>query len=226
MRVLFDHQIFCWQLYGGVSRYCVELARHLARLDDTEARVVAPLFINRHLCELDASAVDGRFVGATPTGISWFVYSANRLLAPRRMDRFGPDIVHETFYSTKSVVGHHDHKTVLTVHDMIHERFPDAVPDSQKAIAVKARAIKRAHHIICVSQQTRQDLLDIYDVGINNSSRRVKHVALEANDVRMSFFDSRKNMNDVIPDVLLLEGDRLKKQIKPGITYQTRAKKS
>jgi hypothetical protein len=69
-------------------------------------------------------------------------------------------------------------------------------------------------------------LLDIYNVGINNASRRVKHVALEANDVRMSFFDSRKNMNDVIPDVLLLEGDRLKKQIKPGITYQTRVKKS
>lgn len=180
MRVLFDHQIFCWQLYGGVSRYCVELARHLARLDDTEPLILAPLFINRHLCELDASAVAGRFVGITPTGISWFVYIANRLLAPGRMGRFEPDIVHETYYATKPVLGHHHHKIVLTVHDMIHERFPDAVPNSRQTAAVKARAIKRADHVLCDSEQTRQDLLDIYDV--DPASATVVHLGVHSDD--------------------------------------------
>jgi hypothetical protein len=68
-------------------------------------------------------------------------------------------------------------------------------------------------------------LLDIYNVGINNDSRRIKQVALEANNIRMSFFDERKQMNDVIPDVLLLEGKYRKRQIKPGIAYGTTTKK-
>lgn len=178
MRVLFDHQVFCWQLYGGVSRYYVELVRHLARMDETEPLILAPLFINQHLRELEATAVAGRYVGLTPTGISWFTYLANRMLAPRRMGRLDPDIVHETYYAKKPVVGRHHCKTVLTVYDMILERFPDGIPHSSQATATKARAVERADHIICISEQTRQDLLDICNV--DPASVTVVHLGIDA----------------------------------------------
>ena len=29
MRILFDHQVFSWQTYGGISRYFVEQMREL-----------------------------------------------------------------------------------------------------------------------------------------------------------------------------------------------------
>jgi len=39
-----------------------------------------------------------------------------------------------------------------------------------------------------------------------------------ANNIRMAFFDDRKDMSDAIPDVLLIKSDYKKRQIKPGIT--------
>lgn len=61
-------------------------------------------------------------------------------------------------------------------------------------------------------------LLDIYNVGINNKKMRVKRVAIMANNIRMAFFDDKKDMSDAIPDVLLIKSDYKKRQIKPGIT--------
>ena len=34
MKIAFDHQIFGWQRYGGVSRYFLELASHIKSTGD------------------------------------------------------------------------------------------------------------------------------------------------------------------------------------------------
>ena len=60
MRILYDYQAFSRQFYGGVSRYFVELARLLSRLEDTEVRILAPLYINHYLKELDPGIVSGQ----------------------------------------------------------------------------------------------------------------------------------------------------------------------
>ena len=66
MRVLYDYYAFSRQFYGGVSRYFVELARLLSRLDDTEVKILAPLYINHYLKELDPGIVTGRQVTQVP----------------------------------------------------------------------------------------------------------------------------------------------------------------
>ena len=60
-------------------------------------------------------------------------------------------------------------------------------------------------------------LFDIYLMGIESASREQKQVALKANWIRMAFFDIRKRMSDVIPDVLLIKEKMPKEDIKPGI---------
>ena len=60
-------------------------------------------------------------------------------------------------------------------------------------------------------------LFDIYLMGIESASREQKQVALKANWIRMAFFDNRKKMSDVIPDVLLIREKLPKEDIKPGI---------
>ncbi len=49
MRIAFDHQIFSWQEYGGVSRYAYELALELATSCRQDVTVVSPLYVNRYL---------------------------------------------------------------------------------------------------------------------------------------------------------------------------------
>ena len=66
MRILYDYQAFTRQFYGGVSRYFVELARRLSRQEHTEVKILAPLYINHYLKELDPGIVSGRQIAQLP----------------------------------------------------------------------------------------------------------------------------------------------------------------
>jgi len=48
-------------------------------------------------------------------------------------------------------------------------------------------------------------------------SEEVKDVALQANNIRGKFLDMTKQLNESIPDVLLVRGDYLQAQIKPNV---------
>lgn len=53
---------------------------------------------------------------------------------------------------------------VLTAYDMIHERFPQDFPANDPTRQEKAAAVGRADHVICISEQTRQDLIELLRV--------------------------------------------------------------
>ena len=48
-------------------------------------------------------------------------------------------------------------------------------------------------------------------------SNEIKDVALQANNIRGKFLDMTKHLNESIPDILLVRGNYLEKQIKPNI---------
>lgn len=160
MKVVFDYEFFSQKIYGGVSRYFVELAHALSKRDDVTPTIFAPFYVNRHLAALDSPIVSGRYVAHTPPGISVVLGIANRAITRSSMARLDPDVVHKTWY-TKTPMSD-NRSTVVTVHDMIHERFPEYFPARDNTSELKRRAIERANHVICVSEKTRQDLLDIW----------------------------------------------------------------
>lgn len=169
MKVAFDHQIFCLQRYGGISRYVAELASRLPSQGISDVSVVAPLHINDYLTadSLRRFTV-GRYVPWASAEISRFVAAANRVAAPVILRKLKPDIVHETYFAVKPV-GKVSQR-VVTVHDMIHELFPEEFPDAERAGAAKRAAVNRADHIICVSDNTRQDLIRLYSVDPDRTS--------------------------------------------------------
>lgn len=67
--------------------------------------------------------------------------------------------MHETYFSAKPLGK--ARRRVVTVYDMIHELF---MPNAKLAIAAKRAAVKRADHIICISENTRQDLVRLHDI--------------------------------------------------------------
>jgi glycosyltransferase involved in cell wall biosynthesis len=95
---------------------------------------------------------------------SWRLYRAvNQMFVPSMMERFQPDIVHETYYSQKRKASAGT-KVVLTVFDMIHERFPDSFRSWDSTSMEKAVAVERADHVVCISEQTRKDLIELFVV--------------------------------------------------------------
>jgi glycosyltransferase involved in cell wall biosynthesis len=162
MRVAYDHQIFSSQFYGGISRYFYNLANTLATSDQLDLAVIAPLYHNAYLKSALPVYVKGSPILAIPKARR-FSQGISALLAPRSMRVFKPDIVHETYYQRGSYVPR-TARCVVTIHDMIHEKYPSMVPNSHKERQVKKLAIERADFIICVSENTRRDLLNLCDV--------------------------------------------------------------
>ncbi|MGE4442602.1 MAG: glycosyltransferase family 4 protein [Desulfomicrobium sp.] len=174
MRIVYDHQIFDSQRYGGISRYFFELARHIAGLDGTDVKVVSPLFINEYLLSARVPVTGVHVPQIRRTGRIY--RESNQWLAPRIMRRFRPDLIHETYYSHDTVAPSQT-KVVITIHDMIHELFPECFSARDDTRIKKAIAARRADHIICVSENTRQDLIDF--LGVDPAKTSVIHHGYE-----------------------------------------------
>lgn len=160
MRIAYDYQIFGEQKYGGVSRYFFELANNIAKIPDADVGVVSPIYVNAYLAAASNHLhVSGRKI--PQIRYTGRIFRAiNQLLASSRLKQFQPDLVHETYYSKKRCAPAGS-KVVLTVFDMIHERFPECFAPWDSTFKAKGIAIERADHVICISEQTRKDLIEL-----------------------------------------------------------------
>jgi len=157
VQVAFDEQIFALQRYGGISRMFVDLARQFLQ-DDTLEIDLLPLnapVINRPVLDDDFTRTRLAVWDARHE-----YYSLARYLM-RVRPRRGNDIVHNTFYLPHGLVRYPGAKRVVTVHDMIPERMPDT-RRRLDFLTLKKRYVMTADHIICVSNATRDDMLDVY----------------------------------------------------------------
>jgi glycosyltransferase involved in cell wall biosynthesis len=171
MRVLFDHQIFVRQRFGGIGRYFTELSRGLSGVDGIEVGVIAPWFINAHL-RADAPAhLQGAFCGSTLCATRSFARIVRDPYLRWIYRRTAvADVVHETYYDHR--VHARGQARVLTVFDMIHELVPEVsrVPDERRVSAHKGEAVRRADHIICISAATQRDLIRLFGVDERKTS--------------------------------------------------------
>jgi glycosyltransferase involved in cell wall biosynthesis len=173
MRIAYDHQIFGWQKYGGVSRYFFELANNLSHNLMQEVAVVSPLYVNSYLSSAESELkVIGKRVPAVRRS-GRIIRTINQVVVPSLLRSFHPDVVHETYYSSKRLAPRNC-KAVLTVFDMIHERFPESFSKWDPLTNEKKIAVARADHIICISENTRQDLIQL--LGVDPAKTSVVHL--------------------------------------------------
>ena len=53
---------------------------------------------------------------------------------------------------------------------MIHELFPSYFPRQKKLSEIKKNAVERADHIICISENTRKDLIELFKIPEEKTS--------------------------------------------------------
>jgi glycosyltransferase involved in cell wall biosynthesis len=164
MRILFDHQIFCLQQYGGISRYFSEIARSFASMTDKQVEIFAPLYLNEYLSSLESVRLKGvKIPNLSKLGrfVAWGMNTALALSMVR--SRHDVDIFHETYYSGVDYCPRAA-KRIVTVYDMIPEIFGRQYPGQERTCRMKVLAVSRADHVICISESTRKDLIDILGV--------------------------------------------------------------
>lgn len=165
MKIAYDHQIFSFQRYGGVSRYIYELATHLSSYENCEVKILGFANVNNYLKECSSELVVSWPLPQIPY-TSRILQTFNNEVSKFWLAANPQDILHETYYyasAKKNILK--KTKVVLTVHDMITEKFPDWLPNSERLSRLKFQAIKQADKIICVSESTKQDLLNFLNIN-------------------------------------------------------------
>lgn len=174
MRIAYDHQIFTVQRYGGISKYFVSLARALAE-EGHMPQILGGLHQNEYLAgqftnpllALKMPCFANRGVRLRNRLNSFH----NRLLIRSRQ----PDIVHQTFQ--KSLSFKPDAPVVMTVYDMICEIQPQFDASSEACSLEKRKAVDSVDHVICISENTKQDLIRLFATPTEKIS--VVHLAAD-----------------------------------------------
>lgn len=175
MRILYDGQIFNSQAAGGINRYFANLIDGLP--DDflpvlTTSRIpVVNWPKNPRLKIL-------RYKGFRPGRIS------GRLEKPyydlvTGFQKY--NVLHPTYYTSLAGRNWNSYHcpVVLTVYDMIHERFSGMMDPTGAHCEEKRRAIQAAQSILCISEHTKRDLMEYY--AVPESKIIVTYLAAELN---------------------------------------------
>ncbi len=162
MRVLYDHQIFNMQKFGGISRYFNELMK--SKSDGL------------HIVKIDPELFDpipepkydlfSRGINYTKRKVG--IKEKQRKLPGEALKIFlegNYDVFHPTYYDpyfltlTKKPF-------VLTVYDMIHEIYKESFSLTDPVSYYKRLLCDKASHIITISENTRKDLIDIFKLPV------------------------------------------------------------
>lgn len=156
VKILFDHQVFSYQVHGGVSRYFAELILGCERLGHDVERGwrYSP---NAYLPGPDVFG-PVRFRGKAR--IREFL---NKRIAQTALHRSW-DLFHPTYYDPYFLKYLGECPFVVTVHDMTHELYPQTLPDADLVQTRKRLLVNRASRVIAVSENTKNDLIRLLGV--------------------------------------------------------------
>lgn len=162
MRICYDYQSFVLQKFGGISRYFAKIGNEIALLGN-QVKFIAPLHRNQYLKYLPSTMVEGKFISDYPKKSSKIFMLYNKYLSLAAYRDYVPDIIHETYYANRHAQIN-NRPLVLTVFDMIHELYPNEFSYFDRTIKDKKNSLNRADKIICISNNTKKDLLNIYEL--------------------------------------------------------------
>ena len=183
LEVVVDGIIYQGQSNGGISRLFREILPRMCDMDDSlhitllrEGELKQSLpeherIIHRAIPPVKRYLRPGRV---------WkpVVAAATRFVLQLWFGRGKGRIWHSTYYT---MPGKWDGHSIVTVVDMIHERFPDLFsgPSNDQFRKEKWRCVLAADAVLCISDTTRQDVQRFYGIG----SDRIHVVPLACSDI-------------------------------------------
>lgn len=167
MRILFDHQTFRIQRYGGISLYISQLIRGINEHEGNSARVTLPYFENENLPQQlvrqdSLQALAWRAIPRKGRRIS-NLFSLHALATHRY------DLLHATYYDPYFLTDFVQNKPwIVTFHDMIHEtlgnRFVNLDTNFEAVVRAKHRLAHASPVMIAISEFTKQQMVNQYQI--------------------------------------------------------------
>ncbi|MCB9139813.1 MAG: glycosyltransferase family 4 protein [Caldilineaceae bacterium] len=151
--------------HAGLSRYATRLIEHLWR--EQRDRADLTLFYNAHSGHTlppGLQAIPARTLDQGQYRWRLGAFAGQKLGLPR----YGRAILGEEprglYHATEHLLPRLPVPTLLTVHDLIFERYPEHHTRTNRAFLHQAMPafVRAASHVIAVSEQTRRDLMEFY----------------------------------------------------------------
>lgn len=178
MKILFDYQIFGSQKFGGISRVFFEIIKQ-SIIDKNlfEGKISILLNKNEYIKSLSIDKLYNVNEKVNFKGKRRIIEYINKKYCIKQIKKNEFDIFHPTYYDPY-FLDYLSKPFVLTVHDMIHELY---IKEDIKTINNKKLLIDRADKIIAISENTKKDIMEIYNV--DSSKIEVIHWANSLNEI-------------------------------------------
>lgn len=162
MKIQYDHQIFTSQKYGGISRYFYELIKGFNALGDIKIGISLLLSNNYYISKKRYTKHIDLLSQKKFRGKNRLFNLVNKPYTIQKLKKQNFDIFHPTYYNTYFLKYIGDKPFVLTVYDMIHEKFPDMFSVNDKTSKNKKLLVEKATKVLVISESTKKDLIEIF----------------------------------------------------------------
>lgn len=158
MKILFDHQIFSYQRYGGVSKYFAELLKHIpSQYWDTTL-----LFSNNeYIKSIDRIKTISLLHKYWFRGQGRLMNELNKPFSLYKISKGCFDVFHQTHYETYCLKALKGKPMVTTFHDMNFATYNK----NDNIVSLQKKSIKRADVVVAISNNTKKDLIDMWKIS-------------------------------------------------------------
>jgi glycosyltransferase involved in cell wall biosynthesis len=199
IKLLFDHQKFSTQYFGGISRYFSNVIDEIKHREDFDSDL-GVLYSNNYYLNGGKGGIKKSSNNPFNSFFDKRIYQLNSAYSGYLLKRDNFDIFHPTYYDPYFI-----HKTkkpiVITIHDMTYERLPEYFWADDPLTNHKRLNIERADKIIAISETTKNDLIEI--LGVNPTRIDVVYHGIDIEN-ELIF----KEVNHLPENYLLYVGDR------------------
>lgn len=159
MKVLFDHQIFTSQQFGGVSKYFAEV---IHRLPPESWKISAWLSNNEYARHYGLFKMTPFLPGRNFRGKGRVMAELGKPYSLKIMRRGDFDVVHQTNFDPYLFKATKGKPVVTTYHDT---NFVTEYNYNPRMIRLQTESLRRSDAIIAISENTRRDMLKYFDLN-------------------------------------------------------------
>jgi len=185
MRLYFDGFLYSWIKDGGVVRYYSEIFKCLGKESEVNVIFHQPHYEVEIPETIKSLNLFNKPALLNSLPLRWqrlILKPISHLLAKRFFSKISDGVFHSTYYTTYSGL---KIPQVTTVHDMNYEKFPEYFKSfgAKRFIKQKEKSVRAADHIICISETTKKDVMEYYDIndkkisviyhGVNDSFKKL-----------------------------------------------------
>ncbi|WP_229311128.1 glycosyltransferase family 4 protein [Larkinella soli] len=162
IKVLFDHQKFTTQKYGGISRYFANILQFIKDTPDMDYEL-GVLYAKNHYLHNEHLLLNNNLGDLLLKQRSKPPYFINEKYCNYLLSSDNFDVFHPTYYDPY-FLKNLKKPLVVTIHDLTYERLPEYFWAEDPLTYQKRLNLERADKIIAISNTTKKDLLRYYEV--------------------------------------------------------------